>query len=318
MNPIPFIDSAFMEMHCKYPVLIESLKKGFAAGKPIFPKRNHYQLGIDPPDVENTLLIMPAWDKEKDLGIKLVTIYPENRKQDKPVIQGVYVHFDKITGTPSCLLDARTLTNIRTAATSVLAASYLARPQSTALLMIGTGTLCPYFIKAYTSLFPIEKVYLWGRDYIKTRKRAEELTSDQYEVIAVKSYREVVAEADIISTITLSREPLVLGQDVRPGQHIDLVGSYTPDRREADDEVIMRSRIYVDTMEGACTESGDLVIPLTKGIIRVEDIAGDLFSLCSQTVAGRRSMEEITLFKSVGYALEDLVAARYFLNLKKG
>ncbi len=318
MSPIPFIDSAFMEVHCEYPALIESLKNGFAAEKPIFPKRNHYQLGLDPPDVEKTLLIMPAWDNEKDMGIKLVTIYPENSKQGHPVIQGVYVHFDKISGTPSCLLDARTLTNIRTAATSVLAASYLARPQSTVLLMIGTGSLCPYFIKAYTSLFPIVKVYLWGRDHFKTRKRAEELASGQYEVIAVKSYREVMSEANIISTITLAREPLIFGQDVRPGQHIDLVGSYTTDRREADDEVMMRSRIYVDTMEGACTESGDLVIPLKKGIIRKEDIAGDLFSLCSQTVGGRRSMEEITLFKSVGFALEDLVAARYFLNLKKG
>lgn len=318
MNSIPFIDSSFMEMYCKYPVLIESLKKGFAAGKPVFPKRSHYQLGVDPPDVENTLLIMPAWYKEKDLGIKLVTIYPENSKQGHPVIQGIYVHFDKYTGTPSCLLDGRTLTNIRTAATSVMAASYLARPKSTVLLMIGTGSLCPYFIKAYTSFFPIVKVYLWGRDYYKTIKRAEELASDQYEVIAVKSYREVMSEADIISTITLAREPLVFGQDVRPGQHIDLVGSYTTDRREADDEVLMQSSIYVDTMEGACTESGDLVIPLKKGIIREEDIAGDLFSLCSHTVTGRSSMEEITLFKSVGYALEDLVAARYFLNLKKG
>ncbi|MDX1666731.1 MAG: ornithine cyclodeaminase family protein, partial [Saprospiraceae bacterium] len=188
---------------------------------------------------------------------------------------------------------------------------YLSRKDSSCLLMVGTGSLAPYMIRAHAAVRPVEQVLIWGRRRERARAIAERLRNElDCEIDAVGEIEEGLRRADIISCATLSPDPLVYGRFLRPGQHLDLVGSFKPDMREADDETVRRASLYVDTREGACRESGDIHIPLSKGIIEEKDVLADLFTLCRQDRFARKSEEEITLFKSVGYALEDLVAAR--------
>lgn len=178
--------------------------------------------------------------------------------------------------------------------------------------MIGTGALSPNLIKAHASVRPIEQVLIWGRNKDKAKALAESLSEENFEIQVVSTVEEGLSEADIISCATLSETPLVLGEHLQRGQHVDLVGAYRPDMREADDAVIEKASIYLDSFEGGLKESGDIVIPIQTGILKKEDIKGDLFSLSSGQSTGRTSSEEITLFKSVGHALEDLVAANYY------
>ncbi len=316
MGAVPFYDAHYMESRLYYPDLIDELDKAFAGNVSAFPPRGHFTISSKDKNEKDTLLFMPAWNEEHDMGTKLVTVYPENEKFNRPVIQGVYVHFDKKYGTPLGMFDVRTLTNIRTAATSALASRYLSKPDSSTLLMMGTGHLISYLVKAHASIRPIRKVIVWGRNGEKARQKVKEIQSSHFEVTHATDLQIAMRDADIISTATLSRDPIVFGRFLREGQHIDLVGSYTPDRREADDDTLLQGKIFVDTIEGAIRESGDISIPMTKGIISMRDIAGDLFDLCGKKVNGRSNQKELTIFKSVGYALEDLVAARYFLNIE--
>lgn len=311
-NSIPYISADFINEHTEYPILIEKLRFAFAQDQIIVPDRHHHNFG----NQENsTLLLMPAWQKEQDLGLKMVTVNPENTSLGIPSIQGIYILADASTGAPKAILDAKALTNKRTAATSALATSFLAKRDASALLMIGTGALAPELIKAHTSVRPIEKVLVWGRHFEHAKKIELNLKMNDIEIEAVRSIEDNINKADIVSAATFSYHPLIMGRYLTHGQHIDLVGSYKPDMREADDEVIKKSEIYVDTYRGATQESGDLVIPLRTGIINMNDIKSDLKNLCNNTNPGRTNEHQITLFKSVGYALEDLVAAKYYYQL---
>jgi len=176
--------------------------------------------------------------------------------------------------------------------------------------MIGTGRLAPELIKAHCTIRPIEQVYIWGRNEAKAHSLAAALGQNTFAVKAVSSIESIIQEADIISCATLSEDPLIFGHWLRPGQHVDLVGSYRPNMREADDEVIRRSSVFVDTYAGACKECGDIAIPLQTGILKKEDLKADLFDLARSSKTGRQEAEEITCFKSVGHALEDLAAAK--------
>lgn len=286
----------------KYESLIPVLKEVFSI--PIdLPKRHHHDFP-NPGHNASTLLLMPAWSGQA-MGVKLATVSPDNGQYDLPSIQGIYIYFDRKTGRPEALLEAKTLTKIRTAATSALASSFLSREDAATLFMVGTGALAPELIRAHASIRPISKVFVYGRSFEKAQAVAARF--DHLDVEPVKDLTHLT-EADIISCATLSPDPLIHGKHLIEGQHVDLVGSYRPDMREADDEVILRSSIYVDTIEGATTESGDLVIPLGTGVIEIADIKGSLLELCTQRCK-RTSSEEITLFKSVGHAVEDLVAA---------
>lgn len=312
MNEPIFISAAFIERYHDYAELIPALQRAFAEAAVTIPQRLHYDFGATDRATHSTLLVMPAWQNGQDLGIKLVTINPGNSDRHLPAIQGSYILMDARTGITRAIIEGRSLTRKRTAATSALAAAYLAVPQARTLLMIGTGALAPELIAAHAGVRPIEQVYIWGRNPAKALDLARSLTNDQYAVQAISDSREVIREADVISTATLSAEPLVFGADLRPGQHLDLVGAYKPQMRESDDEVVRKAELFVDTYEGALQESGDLSIPLAQGTIQRQDIRAELSELCSGKHPGRTSAESITLFKSVGYALEDLVAARYY------
>ena len=292
-----------------YPSLIKALELAFQA-EITAPMRHHHDYPNPKEGIDSTLLLMPAWDDGQFVGLKVVTISPNNRAYQLPSIQGSYTLFDLPTGRSLLEMDAKVLTNLRTAATSALASQYLSREDSQHLLIIGTGSLAPYLIAAHASNRPIAKVSIWGRHPKKAQQVVNEVDGNSMQLEVVTDLHAAIPEADIISAATMSVKPLVLGKYLQAGQHLDLVGSYKSDMREADDEVIRRSTLFVDTLQGAPKESGDLAIPLTTGVCSLQDIQADLFGLCRGQHAGRQNREEITFFKSVGHALEDLAAAK--------
>ncbi|MEM6379334.1 MAG: ornithine cyclodeaminase family protein [Bacteroidota bacterium] len=293
-----------------FPDLISALRVAFQENY-VVPMRHHHDFDNPSASKASTLLLMPAWQEGEFLGVKIVTVSPDNHLLKMPAIHGTYLLFNAANGQPILQTDARRLTSKRTAAASALAADYLAKSNSKSLLMVGTGALAPQLIEAHAQVRPLEKVFVWGRNPAKAQLVIDQLTSmDQLSFEVVTDLEVIVPEVDIISMATLSPEPLIKGEWLKPGQHVDLVGSYKPNMREADDRVIQKAKIYVDTLEGAPKESGDLAIPLKNGLIQLSDIQGDLFDLCRGKIPGRQSTAEITLFKSVGHALEDLAAAK--------
>jgi ornithine cyclodeaminase len=252
---------------------------------------------------------MPAWQNHGSLGVKLVTVFPGNGRLGLSAVHAAYALFDATTGLLLALLDGTELTRRRTAAASALAARYLARADAGRLLLVGTGGLATHLIESHAAVRPLRSVRVWGRNVERAAAVARALADRPYAIEAVTDLEAAVRWADIISCATLSTAPLVLGAWLRPGQHLDLIGSFTPAMREVDDEALARASIHVDTREGALAESGELVQGIAAGAICATDIRGDLGELAHGTLPGRRSAAEITLFKSVGCALEDLAAA---------
>ncbi len=304
------ISDDFINVNTNFKALIADLKSGFASQDIIVPQRHHHDFP-NPGKTDSTLLLMPAWHAGNNAGVKIASVNPENAQFGLPSIQAIYILLNAITGEVKATLQAKSLTVKRTAATSALASSFLSKPDSSSLLMIGTGALSINLIRAHASVRPINTVYIWGRNFNKAKAICEVLKNETYNCTAIAAIEEKISEVAIISCATLSKTPLVLGKYLKPGQHIDLVGAYKKDMREADDEVIQKASVYVDTPAGI-NESGDIFIPLEKGILSKDEIKGHLFSLCSEKVKGRLNNQEITVFKSVGHALEDLVAATYY------
>ncbi|WP_243735696.1 bifunctional Delta(1)-pyrroline-2-carboxylate/Delta(1)-piperideine-2-carboxylate reductase [Dongia mobilis] len=310
---IPFLPARKVDALLDYKGLVAALRAAFA-GNWTVPIRHHH--GIEMPDGEadQTLLLMPAWEAGKSIGIKIVTITPGNGARNLPAVQGLYLLLDGLTGEPRALIDGKALTVRRTAAASALAADYCARPDAATHLMVGAGALSRPLIEAHRAVRPITRSLLWARDPKKAAAKAEELKAAGIAVEVAPDLEAAVRAADIISTGTLSHEPLVKGAWLRPGQHLDLVGAFLPEMRESDDEAVRRARVYVDTMAGALKEAGDIVLAIKSGALTPEDIVADLHGLARGTAKGRQSPDEITLFKSVGTALEDLAAARLLME----
>ena len=303
------INQQELEQLLDFPTLIASLDQAFQSDFSV-PMRHHHDYSNPDAGMDSTLLLMPAWKTGDKLGVKIVTVSPNNAAYQLPAIQGIYLLFDATTGVPLAQLEAKTLTTRRTAATSALASSYLSRPDSDSLLMVGTGALAPNLILAHAAVRPITKVFVWGRSEAKAQKLSEELSGYSFQMEPVQNISDVLSEVAIVSCATLSETPLVFGQHLNPGQHIDLVGSYKPNMREADDEAVRRSRVFLDVMESGLKESGDIAIPLQNGTLSKDAIQGDLFQLTRKEIGGRSHPGEITYFKSVGHALEDLAAAK--------
>ena len=308
------ISNEFIENNTNFTELISEIKNHFNSDEVIVPMRQHHDFPNPEVQADSTLLLMPAWNPSKNAGVKIVTVSPENGQFDLPSIQGTYIYFDAIKGSIKAILEAKSLTVKRTAAASALASSYLSKENSNSLLMIGTGALSTNLIKAHISVRPIKEIFVWGRNFDKAKAICKQLKSEKFTISAIESIEEKISNVDIISCATLSKTPLILGKHLKKGQHIDLVGAYKKDMREADDETISRASVFVDTFQGGLKESGDIVIPLENGTLTKEEIKADLFELCSNKKTGRKSEEEITVFKSVGHALEDLAAANYYYN----
>ena len=255
------------------------------------------------------MLLMPAWLPGRYAGLKLVNVYPDNSKKGLPTIMGNYLLMDGSTGAPIVSMDAGELTARRTVAASALASSYLSRRTASKLLIVGSGRLAGYLGFAHGAVRPIDKIQIWARNQNKAQKTAAEYRDAGVRAEAVSDLQHASKWADIISCATLSTQPLILGEWLQKGVHLDLIGGFKPTMRETDDRVIARSRVFADTRDGVLAEAGDLLIPIQNGVFKKDDIAAQLSELASGQHPGRTSENEITLFKSVGASLEDLAAA---------
>ncbi|MDQ6628186.1 MAG: ornithine cyclodeaminase family protein [Pseudomonadota bacterium] len=286
--------------------LIEALRSLFASGCEAPPRHVHEIAG--PGGSVMTSLLMPAWQPGGCYGVKIVNIAPSNAALGLPALHSSYLLHDAITGEVLAWIDGDALTARRTAAASALAASWLARDDARHLAVLGAGRVARLLPDAYRSVRPIERVTVWARDHAKAAALAADLCRSGFDARQAATAREAVADADIVSAATLATEPIVEGAWLRPGSHLDLIGSFTPAMREADDACFADAAIYVDSDE-ALQKSGDLLGPLERGVFSLADVRGTLFGLARGTVTGRRSTAEQTVFKSVGTALEDLAAA---------
>jgi ornithine cyclodeaminase/alanine dehydrogenase-like protein (mu-crystallin family) len=291
--------------------LIDALAQAFAehaAGRSRVPPR-----AVVPVTDDGVLLVMPAIAPADDglsLGTKLVTLYVNNHARGVPSVHGTYVLMDGHTGVPLAFMDAGFLTGLRTGATSALAARYLARQNAQTLLCFGAGVQAGFQLRCLTAELPIGRVEVVGRDAVRARRFAEWWTSRLGLPVGVTTnVDEAVARADVITCATTATTPLFDGRRLTPGVHVDGVGTFQPTARELDGETIRRARVVIDqpvTIDNA----GDLAIPISEGLIPRSHVVGTLADLASGAVAGRTRPDEITVFKSEGYALEDLVAAR--------
>jgi ornithine cyclodeaminase/alanine dehydrogenase-like protein (mu-crystallin family) len=300
------LDAAETRARLPFERLIPALREAFVDGATV-PLRHRHDL----PQADGTvasLLVMPAWCTGGLVGVKLVSVFPGNGARGLPAVSSSYLLCDGETGRHLALIDGTEITGRRTAAASALAASFLARTDATVLLVVGAGHIAGLIPAAYAVVRPIRHVLVWNVRAAGAERLAARLRTSGFTAEVVSDLADAVQRADIVSCATLARAPLILGEWLRPGVHLDLIGSFTPSMREADDTAVRRARVFIDT-DAALAETGDLIGPLAGGALRRADIAGDLARLCHREVPGRRDGSEITLFKSVGSALEDLAAA---------
>ncbi|SFJ25298.1 ornithine cyclodeaminase family protein [Aerobium aerolatum] len=295
-------------------MLVDALQVAFRDGM-VQPVRHHH--AVERPDgAASTLLLMPAWNDFEAagtseggfIGVKIVTVSPDNNSIGKPAVVGLFLLLNGKTGEPVALIDGPRLTTWRTACASALASRWLSREDSSRLLIIGAGAMAPFLVRAHCAVRPIRQIRIWNRTQANAEKLAATLRAEGLDVIATDDLDGALGWADIISSATISAEPLVKGARLKPSTHVDLVGAFTPELRESDDEAIKKARVYVDTREGATKEAGDIVQALASGALTRDGIVGDLYELARGEKQGRRNADEITLFKSVGAALEDLAA----------
>lgn len=297
-----FISSEEVHRICAWTKLCDAL---FAAHRGPEPKVDRSELHALRNGARETYFNLPAWQPGIAMGTKVVTVFPGNR--ELPSVQALYPLFDGKTGAPLAVLDGTALTYRKTAADSALGSKILSIPVPRTLLMVGSGALAPYLIEAHRAVRPsIEKVLIWNRDRSKAARLAEKLGAE-----AADDLEQAVRQADIVSCATSSTVPLVKGAWLKPGAHLDLVGSFTPEMREADDEAVTRARLFVDSRWFAIDQPGDLADPLRRGVIRRQDVEADLFELCRDGYAVKRKPGDITLYKNGGGAHLDLFTALF-------
>lgn len=292
------------------PALADAIAQALLAGIAA-PLRHAHAISAT-----DSLLLMPAWNAGEDgaIGVKLVTVLPGNRDLGSATVNAVYVLFDRASGEPRAVIDGEALTLRRTAAASLLAARYLARHDSSNVLIVGTGRLARFMAHAHCSGRDIERVSIWGRNIGRAQSLAVTLQEEGLSVEAVADLEQAVGDAHIVSCATTATSPIVQGAWLRPGTHVDLVGAFKRNMREVDDAAVFRSRVYVDTYAGALAEADDIIEPIERGVIAREDLRGQLAELVSGATRGRTEAGEITLFKSVGTAIEDLAAAQLLIT----
>ena len=258
----------------------------------------------------NHLLVWPAWRFGAYSGAKLVSVFPGNAATGAPTNTTVYLLFDGTDGRPLAVMTGDAFTTMKTSADSAVAAGYLARPDVRVLACLGAGAQAAAQIAAHRAVRPsLERVLIWNRTAAKAEALATTLRTGGLEAQTVPDPDLAVAAADVVTAVTSSREPIVRGALLRPGTHVDLVGGFTPDMREADDRAVARARVFVDTRRFTVADCGDIAGPIASGALLAEDIAGDLYELCRGEVAGRRDPDEITLFKNAGGGHLDLMTA---------
>ena len=262
---------------------------------------------------KDTLLSRAAWIDGLGLATKAATIFPDNPAQGKPVVNGAVNLFSDDTGELEALIDFHLVTKWKTAGDSLLAAKHLARPDSRNILIIGAGTVGRSLREAYGAGFPDARFTVWNR----TPEGAQKMAAEYPDTRAVEDLEAAVRAADIVTSATMATEPLIKGDWLQAGQHIDLIGAYRPDMREADDTAIRRARLFVDSRVTTIDHIGELMMPIASGAISHSDVIADFYDLATGAFA-RNDDSEITLFKNGGGAHLDLMVSRYILDAWRG
>ena len=300
------LDAETLASALPWPALVAALRRAFAGGCVVPPRHVH---AVGP----GTALLMAAWREGGRFGVKTVTIFPDNRARGLPGVHAIYTLFDATNGLPLAVIDGSELTARRTAAASALAADFLARRDATRLLLVGAGRVASLMPEALRCVRPgLREVTVWNRSPAAAIALATRLDAEGWTARTTADLGAAAHRADIVSCATMSTTALVQGGLLLPGTHVDLVGSFTPTMREADGRTIARARLFVDTEE-ALAKSGDLLQAQAEGDLDPADLQATLAALCRGDHPGRRTATEITVFKSVGTALEDLAAAELAL-----
>ena len=290
-----------------YPGLIDALQEGYAS-KFNMPPRQVFLL--EEGASHDAFALLPSWNQEL-IGVKAFTYFPENQGPDYKSLYSNILLFERAHGVPLALIDGTSVTFWRTAGISGLATRLLSREDSETMLLLGTGNLARYMIRANASVRPIKKVLIWGRTPANAEAVAADMNAelDGVECSVVSDVEAACAEADIIVSATGSHEPVVKGDWVTPGTHTDFIGNHHADKRECDTALITKSKVYADSRVNAFKEAGEILVPIAEGAFAKEDIVAELTEMCAGTATLRESDEEITLFKSIGMAYSDLIGA---------
>lgn len=299
------IDTEHTRSGMPFGALVESIRAMFISGCEV-PQRHIHQIATDTETA--TMLLMPAWQKNGRLGIKTVNVFPSNAGLGIPGLHSTYLLYDAKTGVPLAQLDGNEITSRRTAAASALAASMLSRASAHRLLVVGAGRVASLLPEAYRTVRDIQAVEVWDINRQMAEQLVARLLQDGFDAAVAESLEQAARRADIISCATLSQEPLIRGSWLRPGVHVDLIGGFTPEMRETDDDCFRNAQVFIDTQE-ALIKAGDLLCPMKTGVLKKDDVRATLEDLCRGVHPGRQSDAEITVYKAVGTALEDLAAA---------
>ncbi|OPH38264.1 Glutamyl-tRNA reductase [Moraxella lacunata] len=287
--------------------LIDTIQEFFVEGCDV-PLRHNHAIQDTAGDELGRFLIMPAWQAGKRLGLKTVSIFPNNNKQGLAGLHSVYTLYDANTGVPIAIFDGNVITSRRTAAASALAGRYLSRADSRHLLVVGAGQVGSLVPEMYRAVRPIETVSVYNPSPANAQKLVDKLTQDGFDAKVVTDLKSAVGQADIISCATLSTEPLILREWLKQGQHLDLIGSFTPQMRETDGACFGDTSVFMDAEE-ALMKAGDMLSAIDEGCFDKDKVLATLYDLCQGKHQGRACDDEITVFKSVGTGLEDLAAA---------
>lgn len=297
------------EVHCalSYPALVDALQAAYA-GKYTNPPRQVFLLDENS-GKNDAFAVLPSWSEEF-IGVKAFTYFPEASEPYQSLYSKIML-FDREHGVPLALVDGTTVTYWRTAGISGLATRLLSREDSGTMLLLGTGNLAPYMIRANASVRDLKKIIIWGRTQAKAQALAVEMSKEYPDIdfVATQDREAACGEADIIVCATASHEPVVLGDWVKPGTHTDFIGNHHATKRECDTALVTKAKVYADSYVNAFKEGGEILVPISEGVFTKEDVVAELAEMCAGTKPLRESEEEITLFKSIGMALSDLVGA---------
>ena len=297
------------EVHAalSYPALIDALEETFS-GEFSMPPRNVFLLDENS-DTHDAFAVLPSWNTSL-IGVKAFTYFPSNSEPYKSLYSKILL-FDRAHGEPLALVDGTTVTFWRTAGISGLATRLLARENAETLLLLGTGNLASYIIRANASVRPLKRVLVWGRTASNAGKVVDQMNAelDGIEVSVVDNLEEACGQSDIIVSATGSHEPLVKGDWVKPGTHTDFIGNHHADKRECDTALVLKSKVYADSYANCFKEAGEILVPISEGVFTKEDVVADLSEMCSGSAPLRQSDDEVTLFKSIGMGISDLVGA---------
>ena len=288
---------------------VDALREGH-----LFPKAEIADIFLGPKAA--ILLNRAAYIEGLGYGVKAVTVVADNPKKGLPTVQGAMMVYEPESGELKAIIDSRLITEVKTASDSILGAQLLARPKSKRLLILGAGTVAESLIRAYSSTFPeLEQIAIWSRKPEQAKSLINRTGRIKIELIVADDLEKFASEADIISTATMAYEPILMGEWISPGTHIDLIGAFKAYMREVDDNLITSGTIYVDSRDTTINHIGELMIPIAAGIINEKDIKGDFYDLISMNHRARTSENEITIFKNGGGAHLDLMIANYLIKL---